>query len=132
MNGSLLLRRGSFYDGTLTVAEVSGSRIEATTRLSIEPSLSVNQVDLPSGSFVTRVVRAAVAYTFTPRMFVGGLLQHSSASDRLGANVRFRWEYRPGSELFVVYGEDRDTRDARLVQPRGRSLAIKINRLFRY
>jgi hypothetical protein len=23
--------------------------------------------------------------------------------------VRLRWEYRPGSELFVVFNEDRDT-----------------------
>ena len=26
--------------------------------------------------------------------------------------MRLRWEYRPGSELFVVYNEERDTLDA--------------------
>jgi hypothetical protein len=29
-----------------------------------------------------------------------------------GMNLRFRWEYRPGSELFVVYTDERDTRVA--------------------
>ena len=28
---------------------------------------------------------------------------------RRDSNARLRWEYRPGSELFVVYNEQRDT-----------------------
>ena len=30
-------------------------------------------------------------------------------SDTISSNFRLRWEYTPGSELFVVYSEDRDT-----------------------
>jgi hypothetical protein len=46
--------------------------------------------------------------------------------------VRFRWEYRPGSELFVVYTDDFDT-DARTNMPslRNRAFVVKANRLFR-
>ncbi len=73
-----------------------------------------------------------MSYTFTPRMFVSGLVQYNSSNDRVSANVRLRWEYHPGSELFVVYSEDRDTHLAGFAQPRNRGVAIKFNRLFRY
>ena len=45
--------------------------------------------------------------------------------------MRFRWEYQPGSDLFVVYSEGRD---AFSDDPRGllnRGLVIKLTRLFR-
>ena len=38
----------------------------------------------------------------------------------------------PLGVLAQVYGEDRDTGAAGLAQPHGRSLAVNINRLFRY
>jgi hypothetical protein len=47
--------------------------------------------------------------------------------------VRFRWEYRPGSELFVVYTDDYNTEEARpdVTSLRNRAFVIKFNRLFR-
>jgi hypothetical protein len=65
-------------------------------------------------------------------MFVSGIVQYSSAGASFGSNVRFRWEYRPGSELFVVYTDDFDT-DARTSAPslRNRAFVVKANRLFR-
>jgi hypothetical protein len=34
-------------------------------------------------------------------MFVSALVQYNSAIEHASASVRLRWEYRPGSELFV-------------------------------
>ena len=42
-------------------------------------------------------------------MFVSGIVQYNSASTSVGSNLRFRWEYPPGSELFVVYTDDYDS-----------------------
>ncbi len=39
-------------------------------------------------------------------MFFSGLLQYHSAGESFGSNLRLRWEYSPGSELFVVYTDD--------------------------
>jgi hypothetical protein len=65
-------------------------------------------------------------------MFVSGIVQYNSAINSLGSNVRFRWEYRPGSELFVVYTDDFDT-EARpdVTALRNRAFVVKFNRLFR-
>ena len=67
----------------------------------------------------------------TPLMFASALLQYNSATNSVSANVRLRWEYRPGSELFVVYNEDRDTLAANFPATRNRSVILKINRFFR-
>ena len=68
----------------------------------------------------------------TPRMFLSGIVQYNSTGTSIGSNVRFRWEYRPGSELFVVYTDDYNTDAARGVETlRNRALVVKINRLFR-
>ena len=70
----------------------------------------------------------------TPRMFVAALVQYTSShAHRCPTNLRFRWEYQPGSELFVVYTEGRDT-----LPPTGstalenRGFVVKINRLLRF
>ena len=42
-------------------------------------------------------------------MFASGLLQYNSTDNSFSSNLRFRWEYHPGSELFVVYTDERDT-----------------------
>ena len=42
-------------------------------------------------------------------MFTSALVQYNSVSRSVSANVRLRWEYQPGSELFIVYNEQRDT-----------------------
>jgi hypothetical protein len=64
-------------------------------------------------------------------MFVSALLQHNSSSHAVSANVRLRWEYRPGSEFFIVYNEDRDTLARRFPAVTGRAQIVKIKRLFR-
>lgn len=101
-------------------------------QLSLEPSVSLNWVDLPQGSFQTNVVLTRVFFAFSPRMFLGGLMQYNSGSRTLGMNFRFRWEYRPGNELFVVYTESRDTDVLdRFSELENRGLTIKMSYLFR-
>jgi hypothetical protein len=127
----VLLEHGGYYDGERTTVTVTRSRTKLTSQLSIEPSLSLNKVDLPRGSFTARVIGARTTYTVTPMMFASAFVQYGSANHGLSANLRFRWEYRPGSELFVVYNEERDTRLALARANRTRSLILKVNRLFR-
>ena len=76
--------------------------------------VTINRVELPAGDFTTTLLRTRADYAFSPRMFASALLQYSSADRTFGSNLRFRWEYRPGSELFVVYTDERDTTLARL------------------
>ena len=65
-------------------------------------------------------------------MFVAALVQYSSSSTSLSTNLRFRWEYEPGSDLFVVYTEGRSTLPERGTELQNRGIIVKINRLFRF
>jgi len=134
VSGRITIQTGGFWSGDNTALSLESGRIEVTPQFSLEPSVSLNWVDLPEGSFTTQLARARFTYTFTPRMFFSGLLQYSSAGDSFSTNFRFRWEYSPGSELFVVYSEDLDTDPLvpdRFTELRNRGLVVKINRLFR-
>ena len=134
VSGQITVQTGGFWSGNNTAVSLSRGRVEVTPQLSLEPSVSFNWVDLPEGSFTTQLARARFTYTFTPRMFFSGLLQYSSSGDSFSTNLRFRWQYSPGSELFVVYSEDRDTNPLmpdRFTELRDRGLVVKINRLFR-
>jgi hypothetical protein len=50
----------------------------------------------------------------------------------MSSNVRLRWEYRPGSELFVVLNEERDTLGRRYPDLANRAFVVKVNRLLRF
>jgi hypothetical protein len=64
---------------------------------------------------------------------VSALLQYNSSNSTLSTNVRLRWEYQAGSELFVVYNEGRDTQTPRTYpELETRSFVVKVNRLFRF
>ena len=131
--GTVSLQHGSFFSGDKTTVGFSRGRLELTPQLSMEPSVSYNRVDLPEGRFTTNLVTTRTTYTVTPQMFVSGLLQYNSSAHSLSTNVRLRWEYQPGSELFVVYNEQRDTLvPTRFPELANRAFVVKINRLFRF
>ena len=140
VGGTLTVDHGSFYGGTKTVFGVGGgfgpaggARIELTQQFSFEPGISFNWIDLPQGSFTTQLVTTRTTYTLTPAMFVSALIQYNSANNALSSNIRLRWEYQPGSELFVVYNEQRDTlTPERYPELQNRAFIIKFNRLFRF
>jgi hypothetical protein len=135
ISGSVSVQHGSFFSGEKTTFGFRQGRLELTRRFSLEPSYSYNWVDLPEGQFTTQLVRTRTTYTMTPLMFVSALVQYNSSNDSLSTNLRLRWEYTPGSELFVVYNEDRNTDPLmpdRFSTLRNRAFVVKVNRLFRF
>ena len=72
--------------------------------------------------------------TVTPsaRMLFSSLVQYNAAANSLSSSVRLRWEYTPGSELFVVYSDGRNTLPRGFPVLLNRTLAVKITRLVRF
>jgi hypothetical protein len=112
--------------------------VSILTQLSVEPTFSLTRIVLPDASFTTRLARARIDYGFSPLMFASGLLQYSSADRAFSTNLRFRWEYAPGSELFLVYTDERATPDDRFDTPttirglKNRAFVVKATRLLRF
>jgi hypothetical protein len=130
--GTVAAETGSFYNGRKSTLTVSGGRLSPTSQLMFEPTVSVNAVDVDQGRFRVAVVGTRVTFMPSPLGFVSALIQYGSAADSLTANLRFRWEYAPGSELFVVYNEDRNTGATGFPSLGARSLIVKINRALQF
>ncbi len=131
INGRFTVGTGSFFGGDRTQLSYGG-RIEFNSQFAIEPNIQLNFVDLPQGSFTTRLVSSRVTYTLTPRSFVGALLQYSSSGDSISTNIRYRWEYEPGSDIFIVYSEGRATDLRGFPTLENRGFVVKFTKLLRF
>ncbi len=131
LSGGITVGRSGFYDGFLTEITWRG-RVELQRQLYLEPTMSWNRVDVPWGRDNTNLLSSRVTYTITPRMFVSALLQYQSRTDTFTTNARLRWEYQPGSELFIVYNDGRTTLSDGFPQVENRSFVVKMTRLLRW
>ena len=86
---------------------------------------------LPFGTFSARLLTSRFSYTPTTRVFVSSLVQFNVDAHTMASSLRVRWEYQPGSDLFVVFSDGRNT-----VRPgydvANRSVAVKATRLMRF
>ena len=100
----------------------------------MQAGMDILKPHLAEGEFTESLVRLRADYMFTPRAFLGALVQYNSSNDSLTSNIRFRWEYQPGSDIFVVYSDGRDTSTFSRWYPQleNRSLVFKFTRLFRF
>ena len=131
VSGTVNVAHGGFYAGTRSDIAYRGL-VDVSPQLSVEPGVAINRVALPEGRFTAKVLSARSTFAFSPRMFVGALLQYNSTSSTFGTNIRFRWEYHPGSDLFLVYTDGRDTLDRPSPGLLNRSVAVKLTRLLRF
>ena len=112
--GGLSLLTGGFYDG---------DRVEIGTSISWRPSsrflthfsYQANSIDLPEGSFVTRLVQLRSEIIFSSRISWVTLFQYDNVSEILGINSRLHWIPEAGREMFFVINHnfedyDRDNR----------------------
>ena len=143
VSGTITVRAGEYYDGTIRSLTLGPGgnwpgRVSVHRRLSLEPTFSIARIRLPDARFTTRLARARVDYGFSPFSDIKDGQPTGSADRAFSTNLRFRWEYAPGSELFVVYTDERDTTDDRYATPttvrglKSRAVVVKLNRLLRF
>lgn len=131
VSGTMIVTRGGFYGGTLTEVSWRG-RVELGPQFQAEPTLSLNHFRTPWGDGDSNIISSRFTYTLTPRMFASALVQYQSATESVSTNARVRWEYQPGSELFFVYSDGRNTVGPGFPLLDNRSLVVKLTKLFRF
>ena len=133
VSGALLLERGSFYNGDRTGLTFNRSRLNLSSQISVEPSIALNWFQLPTGDFSQKLIGSRITYTVTPLLFASALVQYNSTTHTVSTNARMRWEYRPGSEVFIVYNEERDSEaQANVPGLFNRAFIVKVNRFLRF
>jgi hypothetical protein len=132
VSGTVSLARGGFYGGDKTEAGYRGL-VVVSPRLTLEPGVTINWLDLPVGRATTRLLTNRTNLTLSPRMALAVNVQYNSTSHSVISSIRYRWEYQAGSDLFVVYSDGRDTVDRRgFPDVMNRTFVVKLTRLWRF
>ena len=108
--GEVRLELGQFYHGNR-----SGLLLDATFRpsakFSIEPFIEFNRITFPETEFDANVVGGRIGYSFSTILFTKLFAQWSTDRDVLAANFLVNYIYRPGSDFYLVFNQNYDTRD---------------------
>ena len=115
---------GGFFGGK-RYANSGTIRWRLGDKFTSEWSVILNDIRLPYGDFNSNLFRSRISYSFTPRIYLQGLLQYNDAADLFSANVRFGWLNQANTGLFIVYNQ---TTDDGLIQ--NRSFVIKYSYMF--
>ncbi|MGD8602674.1 MAG: DUF5916 domain-containing protein [Gemmatimonadota bacterium] len=123
----------TYWDGDRTDWG-GGVDVRVTNQLAASGNFSRNTVDLPGGDFTADIASFQLDYGFSPRLSVRTLTQYNSLTDQVSVSGRLQYEYRPGSDIFIVYDEVRRD-DPIPVSPfterfRDRQLLLKVTYLF--
>ena len=128
VNAGFRFQGSGFFGGTLRSYGPSlGVRYGETLNLLL--NWSRNDIDLPAGAVVTNLVSTQVAWNFSPRVFVQGLLQYNDSDELWSVNLRFGWLQDANTGLFLVYNETEGLDDF-IPGGAGRSVILKYSYLF--
>ncbi|MEM1203334.1 MAG: DUF5916 domain-containing protein [Acidobacteriota bacterium] len=120
---------GDFYDGENDSASVTLTW-RPSRHFRSQTQWIRNDIELPGGDLAFDIIRQRLEFSFTPDLSLNGILQYNEVADLFGANLRLRWEYRPGSDLFVVYNENWIAPSLSDLDGRDRQVIVKASYLF--
>jgi hypothetical protein len=96
---------GDFWDG-----ERQETNLDLTLRprpgLSVHLAAEFNDVDLPGGSFITKLYRLDARTQFSPWLSLSNNVQWDSESNQIGWQLRFRWIQKPGNDMFFIWTQN--------------------------
>lgn len=119
LTGNIGITTGQYWSGRLKTME-AGVRARLSKHLAVAGVGSRSELAFGPAESNLTLLRLRADCSFSTTMFLSAFAQYSSERHTWTSNVRFRFTYRPLSDLFVVYSSV-DSRDARPV----RSLAVK-------
>ncbi len=129
---SLELSIGDFFNGDITSIE-TGFEWRPNNRLFFDFSYEYNDVELPAGDFVTRLIQVRANFAFNVRWSWVNLIQYDNESREVGINSRLRWNPRAGQDFYLVinhgFDAQRAFRDLSSVESQ---ISLKYTHTFRF
>ena len=131
-SGNLFLQGGEYYNG-----DHLQTRGNVTWRpnmhFSADVSFTVDDIELPAGSFILRQFGFTTQYAFSATLSWSNLIQYDNISENIGINSRLHWIPRAGQQAFLVLNwgmidPDKNNRFDSTVA----DLSLKVNYTFRF
>ena len=127
---------GSFYDGARVRLSL-GPVWVVSKYLELEAGYEVNRLDFADRGVATiaQLGSLRVKTALNPKVSMSTFGQYNGATDQTSLNVRFRYHFREGTDLWIVYNEGfNNVRDDGLGPRRplssGRALLVKYSHTF--
>ena len=110
LSGGLTYSRGDFFGGTRNniIGELTWNR---SGHFILELRYDRNDIELPQGAFVTRLMRLSTEVNVSPGLSWITLTQYDDVSEILGVNTRLHWIPTAGQEALIVLNHSLQDRD---------------------
>ena len=128
---------GGFFDGKNY--EISVSPTWNFNRfLELSGSYQLNYIRFMNRSraFATHIFQFQLNTTFNTQISIRPFIQFNSTEDLITSNIRFRYNFREGNDLWIVYNESLNSRighrSPKLPVSNGRTILVKYKHTFRW
>ncbi|MEE9374241.1 MAG: DUF5916 domain-containing protein [Saprospiraceae bacterium] len=107
---AISLESGGFYDGWLHTLQMSPSWF-VSKHLELGLQYSYNNATFKDReeSFNVHIVRLRIGTAVNAKLSTNAFMQYSSSADVFSANVRFRYNFKEGNDLWIVLNEGINT-----------------------
>ena len=101
---------GTFYDGWQVTANLTPIWY-ASPHLELSGFYQYSHIRFPDRNqrFDVHLARVRIGTALNTKLSTNAFIQFSSAAHTLSANVRFRYNFREGNDLWIVYNEGLNT-----------------------
>jgi hypothetical protein len=119
-----------YYNGTM-LRVAPDFRFRPSEYLEMNVSYDGQFIRVPGGDVDIHVASVDGLINFTPDMQFAIQAQYDNISQRFGFLGRYRWEFRPGSELFVAVGQSALIPETGL-EFQATTVSVRLSRTFRF
>ena len=132
LSGAFSYRTGEFYNGDRVF--LRGSLTWGPSRyFRARLSYDFNDIELPQGDFVVRLVTLRADIIFSSTLSWVNLIQYDNVSETVGVNSRLHWIPEAGREAFIVLNHNlQDIDRNNSFHSSQADLTLKVNYTFRF
>ncbi len=106
----LILETGSFYDGWLNSLTLTPSwYISKYFQLNLEYNYNYGEFNNRGDLLNFHVARLRIGTAVNRKISTNALLQYNGSQDIFAMNMRFRWNFREGQDLWIVFNSGLNT-----------------------
>ncbi len=134
--GEIRTTVGSFYDGR-RVGLIFNPTWTVSRYLEVVGGYEVNRIEFPGRgeAATTQLGRLRLNFAFNTHLSFSTFAQYNNLDNRTSINARFRYHFREGTDLWIVYNEGLNFERDRGIEPRqpwsaGRNIMIKYSHTF--
>ncbi|MDT8398972.1 MAG: DUF5916 domain-containing protein [Pseudomonadales bacterium] len=129
---SFRISQGDFFEGERLQLR-GGLNWRPDEHFFFSANYDYQDIDLPQGNFVTRLVSINANYAFSSKWSWINLIQYDNGSDSVGINSRLRWNPQAGEDLFLVLNYNLDARGTFSgLSSNSSEIVLKYSRTFRF